>query len=177
MKTLLARLFNTGLFVAAWIAAFLALHWAVTFLWLETRQVDPAHVPPSFGVVVETQAAGAEPTYATRPYRSLGTMALEPGESLHLGTAAYDQSEHETDACCMWFKVLEDGAAGQLVELHDDDMSYVMSRYRVLDGKVTPLAHRIDYTLYYLGYFVLGGLIAWLATRRVRRRALAYARG
>jgi hypothetical protein len=177
MKTMFVRLLNTALLLAAWIAAFMALQWLVTTGVLETKSIDPAHVPASFGVVVETRAQGAAPSYATRPFRSLATLALEPGESLHLGTAAYDQADHEVSgSCCIAFTVVDEGPGVQRVELHEDDMGYVMSRYRVSHGQVTPLAHRYDYTLYYLGYFVLGGLLAWLATRPLRRRALAWAR-
>jgi hypothetical protein len=177
MTTAAARLLNAALFVAAWIAAYLALYWLASTQ-LETRQIAPGQVPPSFGVVVETRADGAEPSYESRRFRSQAELRLQPGESLHLTTPAYNQMDHEvTGSCCIAFQVLEDGPDGQLVELHDDDMTYVMSRYRVRDGQVVPLAHRSDFVLYYLGYFFLGGLIAWLATRPVRRRVLARARG
>jgi hypothetical protein len=127
-------------------------------------------------VVVETRAGAAPPAYESRRFHSQEEFKLEPGESLHLSTTAYDQAAQEiTGSCCIAFKVLEDGPDGQLVQLQDDDMTYVMSRYRVRDGRVTPIAHRMDYSLYYLGYLLLGGLVAWLATRPIRRRALAWA--
>jgi hypothetical protein len=177
MKTMLARLLNIVIFLAMWIAAFMALQWIMLTQVLETRHIAPGQVPASFSVVVETNANGAPPTYEAMPLRSLRTVALEPGESLHLSTAAYDQTDHEpTGSCCIAFKVLEDGPDGQVIELNDDDMSYVMSRYRVKDGQVVPLAFRQDFVLYYLAYFFLGGLIAWFATRPIRRRMLVWAR-
>ena len=172
---ILARLFSIGLFLAAWIVAFMAVHWLALQL-LETRRIAPGKVPPSFSVVVETRAGDAPPAYESRRFHSQSEFKLEPGESLHLSTPAYDQAAHDlSGSCCIAFQVLDDGPAGQLVELQDDDMTYVMSRYRVRDGQVTPLAHRMDYSLYYLGYLLLGGVIAWLLTRPIRRRALALA--
>jgi hypothetical protein len=169
----LAHLVNFAMFLVVWIAAFMALHW-LALQALETRDIKPGQVPLSFSVVVETRAPGAAPSYESRRFRSQDEFKLVPGESLHLDTKAYNQMDQEViGSCCIAFKVLEDGPNGQVVELHDDDMSYVMSRYRVRDGKVEPLAHRADFSLYYVGYFVLGGLIAWLATRPLRRRLLA----
>ena len=177
MKTILARLLNIALFLAAWIAAYLALHWLLVTQVLETRSIDPARIPAGFSVVVESRGDDGKPAYSPLPFRGQATLQLQPGESLHLGTAHYDQIEHEaTGSCCIAFTVLEDGPDGQLIELHDDDMSYVMSRYRVRDGQVTPLAHRSHFTLYYLAYFFAGGMLAWFATRPIRRRLLAWAR-
>ena len=70
----------------------------------------------------------------------------------------------------------EKDAADFRTEAQSKGMSYVQSRYRVQDGRVTPISNRADFSLYYLGYFLLGGLLAWLATRPIRRRALAWAR-
>ena len=177
MKTILARLLNILLFLAAWVAAFMALHWLMLTQVLETPHIAPGKVPPTFSVVVETNANGAPPTYAAKRFGSLATSGLEPGESLHLSTAAYDQTEHEvTGSCCIAFKVLEDGPDGQLIELNDDDLTYVTSRYRVKDGRVLPLSHREHFVLFYFAYFFFGGIIAWLATRPIRRRMLAWAR-
>jgi hypothetical protein len=174
---LLVRLFNIALFLAAWAASCVALHW-LAMQWLETGSLLPDQpLPPSFEVVVETRAAGAAPSYDTRRFISQAELKLEPGESLQLSTPAYNQMDHETSgSCCLAFKVLEDGPAGQVVEVQDDDMSYVMSRYRVRDGQVTPLAHRLDYSLYYVGYGLLGAFVAWLLTRPIRRRLLAWAK-
>jgi hypothetical protein len=177
MKTILVRLLNIAMFVVVWIAAFMALHWLILTQVLETRHIAPGQVPANFSVAVETRANGTAPSYSTMGFRSQAELKLEPGESLHLSTAAYDQmSEEVTGDCCIAFKVLEDGPNGQLIELHTDDMSYVMSRYRVRDGQVEPLAHRAEFTLYYLAYFFFGGLVAWLVTRPIRRRTLAWAR-
>jgi hypothetical protein len=176
MKTVLVRLLNAALLLGTWIAAFLALHW-LALAALETQPILPGQVPYNFEVVVETRVDGAAPSYAARRFQAQSELRLEPGESLHLGTRAYDQTEHEiTDSCCIAFRVLEDGPDGQLVELDDDDMTYVRSRYRVRDGQVEPLSHRAHFTLYYLAYLLLGWVIAWLATRPLRRRALAWAR-
>jgi hypothetical protein len=172
---ILVRLLNAALFLAAWIGAFMILHWASMKL-LETRDFSQG-IPAGFSVVVETHADGAAPTYESRPFRKQAEFKLEPGESLHLSAAAYDQMDHEPGgSCCIAFKVLEDTAGGQLIELNDDDTSYVLSRYRVREGQVQPVAHRAHFVLYYVGYLVLGGFLAWLLTRPLRRRSLAWAR-
>ena len=171
----LVRLFNTGLFLAAWLGSCMALYALMDYL-LETRSFPPGQpLPRGFEVVVEFRAAGKAPSYETRPFTG-APLALAPGETLHLGTRTYDQMQHDTSGrCCMAFKVLEDGPQGQLVEVNDNDMSFVMSRYRVRDGKVEPIAHRSHFTLYSFAYFVIGGVFAWLLTRPVRRRTLAWA--
>ena len=172
---ILVRLLNVGMFLAAWIVAFMALHWAAMAM-LETRDFSQG-IPPGFEVVVETQADAAAPAYESRPYRNPAEFKLAAGESLHLSARTYDQTDHEVSgSCCMAFKVLEDSAQGQLIELNDDDTSYVMSRYRVRDGRVEPVAYRAHFVLYYVGYLVLGGFVAWLLTRPLRRRTLAWAR-
>jgi len=174
---MLVHLLNCVLFLAAWIVGFMALHWLA--LLLLTQRLDPGQEPPlSFSVVVETRANGTAPSWEARRYHDAASFSLAPGESLQLSTRSFDQADGPppTGSCCLAFKVLDEGASGQLVQLDYDDMSYVQSRYRVQDGRVTPISNRADFSLYYLGYFLLGGLLAWLATRPIRRRALAWAR-
>ena len=174
--TFIVRVFNTALFLAAWVGAFLALHWLV-LNWLTQPLVPGQDLPPSFSVVVEIRANGQPPSWEARRFRNQAEFKLETGESLHLGTRTYDQTDHSiSGSCCIAFRVLEDGPQGQLVELDYDDMSYVRSRYRVRDGQVVPISNRADFSLYYLGYFIGGGFVAWLLTRPLRRRALAWAK-
>jgi hypothetical protein len=172
----LMHLLNTAMFLAAWVGACIALYW-LTMQLLLTSEFPPGQpLPPSFSVVVESRAKDAPPTYESRRFRSQSEFKLEPGESLHLSARTYDQTDHEVSgSCCIDFRVLEDTPDGQLIELNDDDMSYVMSRYRVRNGQVQPVAHRMDFSLYYLGYFFVGGFLAWLLTRPLRRRTLNWA--
>jgi hypothetical protein len=173
----LVRLFNIALFLTAWAASCVALHWLAMQLLLTSNFPPGQPLPPSFDVVVEIRADPTAPTYEARRFINQAELKLGPGESLHLSTPAYDELGMETTgSCCLAFKVLEDGPGGQVVEVQNDEMSYVMSRYRVQDGRVTPLAHRMDYILYYVGYCLLGAFIAWLLTRPIRRRALAWAK-
>lgn len=162
---------STVLFLVAWVVAFMALQWLASRL-LEARTIAPGQVPPGFSVVVETRAAGAPPAYEARRFSTQAELKLAPGESLRLGTPAYDQmmDQEGGGSCCIAFQVLDDGPKGQLIELNDDDLSHVMSRYRVSNGQVLPVAHRAHFTLYYVGYLLLGGLIAWLVTKPLRRR-------
>jgi len=175
--TILVRLLNTAMFLAAWVGAFIGLHLLALQL-LETHSFPPGQdLPRGFDVVVEKLANGAPASWETRPFHNQAQFKLDPGESLQLSARAYDQADHEiTGSCCFAFKVLEDGPNGQLIELDNDDMTYVKTRYRVRDGKVTPLSFRSHFTLYYVAYLVLGGVLAWLLTRPLRRRTLAWAR-
>lgn len=172
----LVHLLNSVLLVVAWAGAFIALHFLALWL-METRSFPPGQdLPFSFYVVVEKLANGSPAAWEARRYLNPTEFKLDPGESLHLSVASYDQFAQGVGGnCCIDFKVLEDGPEGQLIELNNDDMTYIRTRYRVRDGKVTPVSHRMDYSLYYLGYFLLGGLLAWLATRPLRRRLLAWA--
>ena len=172
----LMRLLNTAMFLAGWAGACVALYWLTMWLLLTNNFPPGQPLPSSFSVVVETRAPGAAPAYEARRFRSQAEFKLAPGESLHLSTPRYDQFDQNVSGnCCMDFRVLEDKPDGQLIELNDDDMTYVMSRYRVRNGQVQPVAHRMDYSLYYLGYFFVGGFLAWLLTRPLRRRTLNWA--
>ena len=76
----------------------------------------------------------------------------------------------------MDFKVLDDGPNGQLIELNIDDMSYLRSRYLVRGNQVVPVSFRSDFSLYYLGYFILGGILALLVTLGLRRWIQAWSK-
>ena len=102
---------------------------------------------------------------------------LEPNESLHLSTRSYDQTDYEVHgSCCIAFEVLEDNSKGQLIELNDDDFGEDFTRYWLREGKVIPVSNRSHFSLYYLLYLFGGALLAWLLTRPIRRRALAWAK-
>ena len=170
MRAPLAFLLNALLFLVAWVATSVALAWASNHFLLETRDIPLGAVPWQFMVVVEeAPVAGAAPSFRWMRYSDLGERALQPGESLRLSRPAFEFP----GTCCFAFKVLSDGADGQVVEFDADDMSYLRSRYRVHEGRVTPLYFRADFSLYWLGYLVAGGLLAWFGTARQRRRLRA----
>ena len=180
MKTLLAHLITCSLFLLAWVVAYWLLYWLATTYFLETRNIQLDNVPHNFHVVIEAAGQNGKPaTYRSIPYRVLpANLQLTPGESLRLGARAYSDLDlaEARSSCCMDFKVLDDGPNGQLIELNIDDMSYLRSRYLVRGNLVVPVSFRSDFSLYYLGYFLLGGILAIFATRGLRRRVLAWSK-
>lgn len=155
----------------------MALYWLTTTYWLETRQIQQDNVPHNFHVVIEESGQNGKPaTYRSVPYRALpANLQLRPGESLRLGTSAYSDMDlpEAPSSCCIDFKVLDDGPNGQLIEHNVDDMSYLNSRYLVRGNQVVPVSFRSDFSLYYLSYFLLGGIVALIVTLVLRRPILA----
>lgn len=180
MKTLQARLITSSVFLATWVAAYWLVFWLATTYFLEAKNLQLDNVPQNFHVVIEEAGQNGKPaTYRSTPYLSLpANLQMAPGESLRLGTKAYSDLDlaEAPSSCCMDFKVLDDGPNGQLIELNIDDMSYLRSRYLVRGNQVVPVSFRSDYSLYYLGYFILGGILALLATLGLRRRILAWSK-
>ena len=180
LKTMQARLITAGIFLVAWVAAYWLLHWLAMTYFLEAKNLQLDNVPQNFHVVIEEAGQNGKPaTYRSIPYRALPTnLQLAPGESLRLGTKAYSDLDlaEAPSSCCMDFKVLDDGPNGQLIELNIDDMSYLRSRYLVRGNQVVPVSFRSDFSLYYLGYFILGGILALLVTLGLRRRILAWSK-
>ena len=174
MNTSQARLITCSLFLAVWVAAYWLLYWLATTYLLEAKNLQLDNVPQKFHVVIEEAGQNGKPaTYRSTPYRALpANLQLAPGESLRVGTKAYSDLDlaEAPSSCCMDFKVLDDGPNGQLIELNIDDMSYLRSRYLVRGNLVVPVSFRSDFSLYYLGYFIFGGILALLVTLGVRRR-------
>ncbi len=174
LKTLQARLITGGIFLVVWVAAYWLLYWLATTYFLQAKNLQLDNVPHDFQVVIEEAGKSGSPaTYRSIPYRALpANLQLAPGESLRLGRKAYNDLDlvDAPSSCCMDFKVLDDGPNGQLIELNIDDMSYLRSRYLVRGNQVVPVSFRSDFSLYYLGYFILGGILALLVTLGLRRR-------
>lgn len=161
------------LFLVVWVIAVTVLYWLATTFLLEKRNIKPDNVPHDFPVVMEVAGQNGMPvTYYSVPYRALpANLQMRPGESLRLGTSSYSDLDlaEAPSSCCIDFKVLDDGPNGQLIEHNVDDMSYLNSRYLVRGNQVIPLSFRSDFSLYYLGYLVLGGILALIVTLGLRR--------
>lgn len=174
MNTSSARPITYLLFLVVWTVAVLVLYWATTTFLLEKRNIEPDNVPHNFPVVLEVAGQDGKPaTYYSVPYRSLSpNRPMRPGESLRLGASAYSDLDlaEAPSSCCIDFRVLEDGPKGQLIEHNVNDMSYLNSRYLVRGNQVVPLSFRSDFSLYYLGYLILGGILALIITSGLRRR-------
>jgi len=160
-----------------WVAAYWLLYWLATTYLLETRNIRLDNVPKNFHVVIEEAGQNGNPaTYRSIPYRDLPeNLQLAPGESLRLGAASYSDLDLAVipSKCCIDFQVLDDGPNGQLIEHNNDDQSYLRSRYLVRGNQVVPVAFRSDFSWYYLGYFLLGGVVAIITTLGLRRMVLA----
>lgn len=180
LKTLQARLIISSVFLATWVAAYWLLFWLATTYFLEAKNLQLDNVPKNFHVVIEEAGKNGNPaTYRSIPYHALPrNLQLAPGESLRLGTNIYSDLDlaEAPSSCCMDFKVLDDGPNGQLIELNIDDMSYLRSRYLVRGNQVVPVSFRSDFSLYYLGYILLGGVLALLVTLGLRGRILAWSK-
>lgn len=180
MNTSSARPITYGIFLVTWVAACWLLYWLATTFLLETRNIKPDNVPVNFPVVIEVAGQNGQPaTYYSAPYRALPVnLPLRAGESLRLGTSAYSDLDlaEVPSSCCIDFKVLDDGPEGQLIEHNVDDMSYLNSRYLVRGNRVVPLSFRSDFSLYYVGYFILGGIVALIVTLGLRRRVQAWSK-
>lgn len=173
----IAALWTFGKFLA--IAVFLATSFAScggvfmasSALFFPEQTEFPGGEPPqSFLVVIENRAAPqSDDIYTVVRWQRLSEVIAKNPEGLRVSQKEYTYSNGDP----WWFKVSEETAAFQVIELQHRNTQGINTRYRVEGSRVTPLSYKTDggivHMVYLMPVFILCLWLGWFAARRATR--------